>query len=117
MLSTNVRSILAAFPFRKLSCSSLYREARGRKLSYDVTATPPESRSIWKRGETRRRPRNLHYHSHHPPLVVGAIPASSSRRRFCFALRDKALFQDFPCSLHRTDITYRLLTGGQGLIP
>lgn len=38
-------------------------------------------------------------------------------RRSSFALRDKALFQDFPCSLHRTDITYRLLTGGQGLIP
>lgn len=37
--------------------------------------------------------------------------------RFFFALRDKALFQDFPFSLHRTDITYRLLTGGQGLIP
>lgn len=42
------------------------RGARGRKLSYDVTATPPESRSIWKRGETRRRPRNLHHHSRHP---------------------------------------------------
>jgi hypothetical protein len=53
-----------------------------------------------------------------PLSVAGTILTSSSRSpRFSFALRDKALFQDFSCSLHRTDITYRLLTGGQGLIP
>lgn len=81
--STSARSIrrLTAFPFRKLSCPSATRRcrgARGRKLSYDVTATPPKSRSIWKRGETRRRPRNLHHHSRHPSSVAGAIPASGS---------------------------------------
>lgn len=94
-----------------------YCGAQGRKLSYDVTATPPESRSIWKRGTTRRRPRNLRYHSRHLPSVAGAIPCIEFPPRSSFALRDKALFQDFLCSLHRTDITYRLLTGGQGLIP
>jgi len=83
-----------------------------------VTMSPaalPENRSIWKRSETRCRPRNLHYHSRH--LSFECRISASNSPRFSFAIRDKALFQDFLCSLHRTDITYRLLTGGQRLIP
>lgn len=68
------------------------RGARGRKLSYDVTATPPESRSIWKRGETRRRPRNLHHHSRHSPSVAEGISASSSIGRGSPSLREIKLF-------------------------
>lgn len=63
------------------------RSARA-KIELRCHRYPPESRSIWKRGKTRRRPRNRRLSSCRNHL-------RASPPRFPFALRDKALFQDF----------------------
>lgn len=57
---------------------------------------PSESRSIWKRGETRRQPRIFHRFLSFPlflSLAAETIPRVKLHRRG--SLGDKALFQDF----------------------
>lgn len=96
----------------------------GWKLSYDVTATLSESRSIWKQvsiwrrdiWRTWRRPRKTP--SSYPRENAVLRASGVSFPPFLLSMPgDKALFQDFPRSLHRPGVTYRLLTDGQGLIP
>lgn len=118
----------------------------GAKIELRCQRYPPESRSIWKRGETRSRPRNPP--SPGPPAVASCVsrrlrklsPVPSffveprfllvpphprlpllSLRASPFLLRSireiRLFFRISPRSLHRIDVTYRLLTGGQRLIP
>jgi len=117
----SVRSIrrLTAFPFRKLSCSSVTRAAERGSENW-VTMSPLSLPKVARYGNEARLDAD-HETFTTIPVTLFRLQKPSLHRvpppRFSSVLRDKALFQDFSYSLHRTDITYRLLTGGQRLIP
>jgi len=99
-------------------------------LSYDVTATLPKvarygnearldaDRETPRRCRHNRRSRRLVPPPSPPPQTMETIPLSCLSVRFSRCSAEiKLFFRISALCLHRTGVTYRLLTGGQRLIP